>query len=205
MLAEGEGFEPSRACTLRAFQARALGHYAIPPDLRRTTKIPPRRRMRNPMAKPSNKTNMPRHPSSRKHGVTHVAAGGESRDIFNLCSCLACYCKFCRLKFTPGGELRYVTWLSQCAATLGRPPQKQVIAKPVHSKTSSRKLNYAATAALTFLFLAGRTLTIVRKHAVQIFIFTILSCLTSKMSRLWRFGRKRRSVFMLEWLTVWPT
>ena len=33
ILAEREGFEPSRTCALRALQARALGHYAISPYL----------------------------------------------------------------------------------------------------------------------------------------------------------------------------
>lgn len=32
-LAEGEGVEPSIPCGIRAFQARALGHYATPPML----------------------------------------------------------------------------------------------------------------------------------------------------------------------------
>ena len=31
MLAERGGFEPPRSCPLRAFQARALGHYATSP------------------------------------------------------------------------------------------------------------------------------------------------------------------------------
>ena len=33
LMAERGGFEPPRACTLRAFQARALGHYAISPAI----------------------------------------------------------------------------------------------------------------------------------------------------------------------------
>lgn len=32
--AEGMGFEPMRSLPLRAFKARALGHYANPPEVR---------------------------------------------------------------------------------------------------------------------------------------------------------------------------
>ena len=31
--AEGVGFEPTIPCGIRDFQARALGHYAIPPSI----------------------------------------------------------------------------------------------------------------------------------------------------------------------------
>lgn len=36
-MAEGEGFEPSIPCGIRAFQARALGHYATLPMINKVT------------------------------------------------------------------------------------------------------------------------------------------------------------------------